>query len=103
MTDTSISAVPCAAADLVPPTIPALVFAAARRHAGHCALADGEVRIDYAELPERVLAVTRGLLAEGIQPGDRVAVWGPNRYDWVLAAHCEESLDRASFSGVRRF
>lgn len=79
------------AAEGVPPTIPALVFAAARRHAGLCALADGEVRIDYAELPERVLAVSRALIAEGIQPGDRVAVWGPNRYDWILAAlglHC---------------
>lgn len=79
------------AAEGVPPTIPALVFAAARRYAGRCALADGEVRIDYAELPERVLAVSRALIAEGIQPGDRVAVWGPNRYDWILAAlgiHC---------------
>lgn len=79
------------AAEGVPPTIPALVFAAARRHAGRCALADGEVRIDYAELPERVLAVSRALIAEGIQPGDRVAVWGPNRHDWILAAlgiHC---------------
>ncbi|HJV27671.1 MAG TPA: FadD3 family acyl-CoA ligase [Aromatoleum sp.] len=72
-------------------TLPALVFAAASRHAGRIAIEDEGLRLDYAELPERVLAVTRALIASGIEPGDRVAIWAPNRAEWILAAlgaHC---------------
>lgn len=25
-----------------------------------------------------------GLLALGLKPGDRVGVWGPNTYEWIL-------------------
>ena len=25
-----------------------------------------------------------GLLALGIEPGDRVGIWGPNSYEWVM-------------------
>ncbi|NMG77028.1 FadD3 family acyl-CoA ligase [Aromatoleum diolicum] len=72
-------------------TIPALLFAAARRHAGRTAIEDGAVCIDYADLPARVLAVSRALIAHGVMPGDRVAIWAPNRHEWILAAlgaHC---------------
>ncbi|MCY1259395.1 3-[(3aS,4S,7aS)-7a-methyl-1,5-dioxo-octahydro-1H-inden-4-yl]propanoyl:CoA ligase [compost metagenome] len=67
-------------------TIPALMLAAAIQHAGRAALESAEQRIDYAELPERVLTITRALMAAGVQPGDRVAVWAPNSIDWVLLA-----------------
>ena len=29
----------------------------------------------------------RGLLALGVQPGDRVGVWSPNRYEWVVVQY----------------
>ncbi|WP_018991326.1 FadD3 family acyl-CoA ligase [Aromatoleum toluclasticum] len=67
-------------------TIPETLFEAARRHGGRTAIEDGDVRIDYAELPTRALAVTRALMAHGVAAGDRVAIWAPNRYEWVLAA-----------------
>ncbi|TDF85947.1 FadD3 family acyl-CoA ligase [Pseudomonas sp. H9] len=74
-----------------PDSIPALLFAAARRYGDRAAIEENGEAIAYAELPARVLQVTRALLARGIEPGDRVAIWAPNSRDWVLAAlglHC---------------
>lgn len=72
-------------------TIPELIFTGATQYAERIVLeAPGEC-ISYAELPDRVLAITRGLLASGIETGDRVSVWAPNSINWVLVAlavHC---------------
>lgn len=75
-----------AAAGAAARTLPELLFVAAQVHAGRVALEEGERRIDYRDLPEQALAVTRGLMAVGIEPGDRVAIWAPNSIDWVLLA-----------------
>ena len=42
------------------------------------------VRWTWAELAERADAVAAGLLAMGLQPGDRVGIWAPNCAEWVL-------------------
>src|ERR1700742_5029747 len=68
-------------------TIPAAVGCAAREFGDAEALAEpGGARLSYRELHERVGAVARALIADGIAPGDRVAVWCPNTAAWVLAA-----------------
>jgi acyl-CoA synthetase (AMP-forming)/AMP-acid ligase II len=75
----------------IAPTIPALLFSAARQHGARAALEEPGRHITYAELPDQALAVSRALTAHGIQPGDKVAIWAPNCIDWVLAAlgiHC---------------
>lgn len=72
--------------DLPALTIPALVFYAARHHRGLTAIEEDGVRIDYGQLPELALGVCRSLLACGIEAGDRVAIWAPNRAEWILAA-----------------
>src|SRR4051812_16926815 len=41
-------------------------------------------RATYRELWSQVTAVAKGLLALGVKRGDRVGVWSPNRYEWVL-------------------
>jgi fatty-acyl-CoA synthase len=43
------------------------------------------VRYTYRELMERAGRLARGLLSLGVQKGDTVALWGPNRPEWVLA------------------
>ena len=43
------------------------------------------IRYTYGELLDRSGRLARGLLALGIQKGDPVALWGPNRPEWVLA------------------
>src|SRR3954471_20421832 len=43
-----------------------------------------DIRWSYAELDERVTALARGLLAAGLEPGDRLGLWSPNCAEWVL-------------------
>ncbi|NQD73593.1 FadD3 family acyl-CoA ligase [Pseudomonas sp. CM27] len=74
-----------------PATIARLLFDSAQRFAGHAAIEENGMRLDYADLPDQALQVTRGLMALGIQAGDRVGLWAPNSREWILAAlgiHC---------------
>jgi fatty-acyl-CoA synthase len=41
------------------------------------------VRQTYAEFHAAVTEIARGLLALGIEPGDRVGIWSPNNAEWV--------------------
>ncbi len=43
------------------------------------------IRWSYRELGARVDALAAGLLACGLEPGDRVGIWSPNRAEWVVA------------------
>jgi fatty-acyl-CoA synthase len=42
------------------------------------------VRWTWAELAERVDAFAAGLVALGLQPGDRIGIWSPNNAEWVV-------------------
>lgn len=42
-----------------------------------------QVRWTWGALAERVNALAKGLLALGLQPGDRVGIWSPNNAEWV--------------------
>jgi acyl-CoA synthetase (AMP-forming)/AMP-acid ligase II len=68
------------------PTIPAMVHDAARRQGDAEAVVDGDRRVDFATLRNMVDGAARALLASGIAPGDRVAVWAPNSIEWIVAA-----------------
>ncbi|MEV2265323.1 AMP-binding protein [Nonomuraea africana] len=41
---------------------------------------------DLAALRERAQVVARALIAQGVGPGDRVAIWGPNDLSWAVHA-----------------
>jgi len=45
------------------------------------------VRWSYTELDAEIDCLARALLASGLAVGDRVALWAPNRYEWVLAQY----------------
>ena len=45
------------------------------------------VRWSYTELDAEIDRLARALLASGLAVGDRVALWAPNRYEWVLAQY----------------
>jgi len=67
-------------------TIPGAVASAAREFGDAPALVEpGGPRLSYRELHERVRLVARALIAEGVAPGDTVAIWSPNTHHWVLA------------------
>jgi fatty-acyl-CoA synthase len=42
------------------------------------------VRLTYRELWQLTTRAARGLLAHGVQKGDRIGIWAPNRYEWVV-------------------
>ena len=42
------------------------------------------IRWTYADYQERIDALATGLLAIGVNPGDRVGIWSPNRVEWCL-------------------
>src|SRR5262249_28760920 len=44
-----------------------------------------EIRWTYRELKERVDAFAAGLIALGLEPGERVGIWSPNNAEWVVA------------------
>ncbi|HVN00674.1 MAG TPA: AMP-binding protein [Caulobacteraceae bacterium] len=43
------------------------------------------VRWSWAELASRADAYAAGLLALGLEPGERIGIWSPNCAEWVLA------------------
>ncbi len=45
---------------------------------------DQEYRATYAELLEQTGLAARGLMATGVAHGDRVAIWAPDRYEWLV-------------------
>lgn len=46
---------------------------------------DGWRDVGYGELARRVLALAKGLLADGVRAGDRIVVLGSTSLDWVVA------------------
>lgn len=67
-------------------TIPQLVQIAADRFGDCHAIEDGAVVLTFAELADASLQAARAFCAAGIVRGDRVAIWAPNIYEWVVAA-----------------
>ncbi|MGC3938642.1 AMP-binding protein [Roseobacter sp. EG26] len=68
-------------------TISDLLSQTAARLADHPAAvfrAQG-VRWTYAELNHQVDRLAHGLLSLNLQKGDRVGIWSPNRFEWLLA------------------
>jgi acyl-CoA synthetase (AMP-forming)/AMP-acid ligase II len=74
-----------------PRTIPRLVRWAAEAYGGAAALVDeaasgSEIVLSFADLAARVEEAAAAYLAAGIVGGDRVAIWAPNIWEWVVAA-----------------
>jgi len=43
-----------------------------------------EIRWTYSELRRRVDAFASGLIALGLEPGDRIGIWAPNCAEWIV-------------------
>ncbi len=66
-------------------SIPEMVASAAERLATHPAIEDGETRLTYAELGNEARSFGAALVASGVEPGSRVALWAFNSAEWVVA------------------
>jgi fatty-acyl-CoA synthase len=63
--------------------IGALVDRAARLFGPKEALSFGGCRWTFAQLKEDVDRTAKGLIGLGVQPGEKVALWMPNRPEWI--------------------
>jgi HIP---CoA ligase len=77
---------PAGRGDLRWASIPAMAADAAARFADDLAVVDGERHLTFAELFAEANRVSAGLVAAGVERGDRVAIWSPNRAEWLVAA-----------------
>lgn len=69
-------------------TVPGLLGHAAARFGDREAIVDHSVepplRMTYREYEARVREATRAFVVAGIEPGDRVAIWAPNVWEWPV-------------------
>ena len=73
-----------------PLTTPAVLDRMALDHADHQALVTPDRSFTFGELREEVRRTAAAIAGLGVQPGDRVAIWSPNTWHWVvgcLATH----------------
>ncbi|HEY8862782.1 MAG TPA: AMP-binding protein [Candidatus Dormibacteraeota bacterium] len=49
-------------------------------------------RSTYSELVAQCEVVARGLMARGVKPGDRVGIWSPNRFEWVVVQYATAAM-----------
>jgi acyl-CoA synthetase (AMP-forming)/AMP-acid ligase II len=59
------------------------------------AVVDGDIRVTFQELADRVVVATRALIAADVQPGDRVAIWATNSLEWIVAGLATHSAGAA--------
>lgn len=71
---------------LVHKTIPQLLRDAVEHHGDREAVyfSQSGIRLTYRAFAAEVDRLAAGLLALNIDKGDRVGIWSPNRYEWVL-------------------
>lgn len=60
---------------------------AAATHAAREAIIFGDERVTFGALRQRALALAAGLAALGLTPGDKLAIWLPNRPAWFVAQY----------------
>ncbi len=67
-------------------TIPEIVLSAADRFGDAEAVVDGTLRLNFAEVVERIRCAAGAFADLGVEKGERVAIWAPNSAEWMIAA-----------------
>jgi len=49
-------------------------------------------RATYRQLVEQSEEIGRGLMSRGVEKGDRVGIWSPNRHEWVLVQYATAAI-----------
>jgi acyl-CoA synthetase (AMP-forming)/AMP-acid ligase II len=79
-------------ADTLPKTIPHVVLRGAVRAATRPAIIEEGRTTTYADLAAMMRRSAAAFHKAGIRSGDRVAIWVPNRLEWIVAALGIQSL-----------
>jgi HIP---CoA ligase len=74
-------------------TLPRMIAHVADRY-GEIPFIVGESRdvTSFATFWQRVRRLARALIAQGVEHGDRVAIWAPNSPEWIVAAAAVETI-----------
>jgi len=72
--------------DLEFKSLPGLVRAAAETHGERIFIEDGQTTLSFVDLERRVAEAGRALVVSKIAPGDRVGIWAPNCWEWIVGA-----------------
>ena len=67
-------------------TVPDMVAQQAEKLGSRPAIVEGTTTLSFAELADHVDEAARALIALGIDKGDRVAIWAPNIWEWIVCA-----------------
>jgi len=67
-------------------TIPELIEYSATTYGSDQALIDGDFQLSFIELKEEIYKSANALIETGLKPGDRIGIWAPNTWEWVIAA-----------------
>jgi acyl-CoA synthetase (AMP-forming)/AMP-acid ligase II len=76
-------------------TTPALIARGAARYGARMAIESDALSLSYDQLDAARIEAARALMACGIEPGDRVAIWAPNQAEWIVAALAIQSAGAA--------
>jgi len=68
-----------------PRTIPQVLDRIADQFSDHDALVTEDRRLTFAELRDEVRRAAAAMIDLGVSAGDRVAIWSPNTWHWVVA------------------
>ncbi|WP_197375361.1 3-((3aS,4S,7aS)-7a-methyl-1,5-dioxo-octahydro-1H-inden-4-yl)propanoate--CoA ligase FadD3 [Mycolicibacterium baixiangningiae] len=68
-----------------PRTIPAVLDRIAEQFGDREAVVTDDRRLTYAQLRDEVRQAAAAMIELGISPGDRIAIWSPNTWHWVVA------------------
>jgi long-chain acyl-CoA synthetase len=89
MAEATIEPVPAEIMELspIPADLGTIVARSARRFGSKPALIAGGRILTYRDLDELCDRTAAGLHTLGVRPGDRVSLYSPNRWEWVVAYH----------------
>ena len=66
-------------------TVPAVLERVSAQLTDHDAIVSADRRLTYGQLRDEVRRAAAAMIDLGIQAGDRVAIWSPNTWHWVVA------------------
>jgi acyl-CoA synthetase (AMP-forming)/AMP-acid ligase II len=69
----------------LPPTIPHAAEAAARRFGNAPAITENAETWSFNQLWHHARTAASAFISAGTKSGDRIAIWAPNRRDWIIA------------------
>ncbi|MGU3499806.1 3-((3aS,4S,7aS)-7a-methyl-1,5-dioxo-octahydro-1H-inden-4-yl)propanoate--CoA ligase FadD3 [Mycobacterium sp. C31M] len=67
-------------------TVPAVLDTIAVQFSDHDAVVTGPKTLTYTQLRDEVRRAAAAMIDLGVAAGDRVAIWSPNTWHWVVAA-----------------